>query len=127
MDIKYFVERYGNPFRYGAIEELNFEHQAAEVGYTRKTTFYSDLSIAEWYGADSIKDTFNRVVVNWKSDEEYFTEFVMALNWKSWRWAGVDDELAELYTELYYKAYDIGVDAYEKDEKKISYFLRTLD
>ena len=46
-----------NVFHYAAAEEkCVFERQADECGYERKATFFSDLSIAEWYGADSVRD-----------------------------------------------------------------------
>ena len=73
-----------NVFMYGACEERVFERQASECGYERKTTFFSDLSLAEWLGAASVRDTYNNVVKSWFNDKVYFTEFVMSLNWKIW-------------------------------------------
>ena len=109
---------------YGAKEEKIFEAMASENGYERKTTFFSDLSIAECYGLDSIKDTYNRVVKEWLSDVKYFAEFVISLNWKSWEWAereGDESELGALYAELYYKANDLAWETY-KDEDASYYF-----
>lgn len=30
------------------------------IGYEPKTTFWSDFSIADMFGADGVKDTYNR-------------------------------------------------------------------
>ena len=86
-----FATRNGitNVFQYGHAEEkCIFEKQASELGYERKTTFFSDLSQAEWLGLENVKDTFNNIVKSWLNNYEYFTEFVLCLNWKSWEWAG---------------------------------------
>lgn len=118
-----------DPLTYGACEEKYiFEKQAEEFGYERQTTFFSDLSIAEWYGLDGVRDTYNRVCKEWISDVKYFTEFVMALNWKCWEWHGRGyNELAQLYSELYSAAYELGYEKYKDDDEKSSYFWRTLD
>lgn len=116
-----------NVFHYAAAEEkCIFERQAEENGYERKTTFFSDLSIAEWYGVSSVRDTFNNVVSSWLSDVEYFTEFVMSLNLKIWEWYDRgDEELARLYDELWRKADAMACDKYKGEDA--DYFFRTLD
>lgn len=116
-----------NIFHYAAAEEkCVFERQAAECGYERKTTFFSDLSIAEWYGASSVRDTFNRAVSAWLHDVVYFTEFVMCLNWKIWEWnARGNDELALVYDELWRKANDLACDTYKGEDA--DYYYRTTD
>lgn len=61
MDMAKLVNA-SNPLVYGAWGEKAFENYFQSIGndYQRKTTFASDFCIAEWYGVDSIKDTFNR-------------------------------------------------------------------
>jgi len=111
---------------YGLCEEMNFEAMADECGYQRKTTFYNDLSIAECYGVKGIRETYDNVVRNWLNDVVYFTEFVMALNWKSWCWdSRGDDEFTLLYIELYEKAAALAYETF-KDED-LTYFVRTID
>ena len=119
-----------NVFQYAAAEECCvFERQATECGYERKTTFFSDLSIAEWYGKSSILETFFNVVYspnNWVHNVVYFTEFVMCLNWKIWEWnARGNEELAKVYDELWREAEELACNTY-KDEDA-DYYYRTTD
>ena len=118
--------RVKNALVYGACEERVFERMASECGYTRKTTFFSDLSIAEWYGAASVLDTYNNVVKNWFNNKEYFTEFVMSLNWKIWEQnARGNEELARVYDELWKKADTLVMEKWTGDD--LSYYLQTTD
>lgn len=74
-----------NIFVQARLSESYFEQVMGDSGYKRITTFSSDLTIAEvMEGANGIENTFKRVVKEWKDDVKYFTEFVMALNIKSW-------------------------------------------
>lgn len=116
-----------NVFHYAAAEECCvFERQAAECGYERKTSFFSDLSIAEWYGALSVRDTYKNVVRSWLKNVVYFTEFVMCLNWKIWEQsARGNDELARVYDELWRKADELACNTYKG--KDLEYFYSTTD
>lgn len=123
-----------NIFVYAAREERMFENILEEngMGYKRITTFYSDLSIAEVYGANSIKDTFKRVCKHWIGDYKYFTEFVLCLNYKSWEWHSRGNEgLMELYSKLYYQARDKFYDYYgesgKNDEEALHYYFEVTD
>lgn len=116
----------GNIMCYASREEQVFEANARENGYKRQTTFFHDLSIAECCGIKSIKDTYKRVVESWLDDVRYFAEFVLALNWKSWEWNGRGDtELAELYSNLYYKANKLALKTYEGDDA--TYYFNVTD
>ena len=116
-----------NVFQYAAAEEkCIFERQAAECGYERKTTFFSDLSIAEWYGADSVRDTYKNVMRSWVNNVVYFTEFVMSLNWKIWEHhARGNEELALVYDELWREADELACNTYKGDDA--DYYYRTTD
>ncbi len=119
-----------NVFTYAATCEQMFENYLKEMsGYERKTTFYADLSIAEWCGGSkAVQETYKRVMKQWMSDIEYITEFVMAINIKSWEhYERGNETLSKLYSELYHKAYEAVANHYENDEKAISYFWHTLD
>ena len=123
---------YFNPLHYGAAEEkCVFETQAAECGYKRLTTFFSDLSIAEWYGLDSVRDTFNRVMKEWLGDYKYITEFILSLNWKSWEWAVYGgrnyEELSNLYVVMYGAAEERFYEYYKDNEEAKSYYFRVTD
>lgn len=73
------------------------------TGYVPKTTFYTDFSIADKFGVDAIKDTYNRAFNEWKTNTKFVTELVMVLNWKIWRWHEHNNEYAQLYNELWEK------------------------
>ena len=70
------------------------------TGYKPKTTFYTDFSIAEWFGIDAVKDTYERAFKEWKSDYIYLTELAMCLNWKSWEHSQKNKEFMELRKAL---------------------------
>ena len=113
---------YTNVFTYAAGCDAYFERNMNNLGKEKKTTFFSDLGIAEWYGEDSVKETYQNLVKNWLDDYEFFSEFVLALNWKSWYWDGRDNNLSSLYVDLYYKATDEFYKRYGKDRKACDYF-----
>lgn len=98
----------------------------ALCGYTQKTTFYSDFSIADHFGKAAILDTYHRAFKDWKDNVEYITELCMVLNWKCWEHAESGaDELAELYVNLYYEVSDWCFENLKGDD--LSYFIRTTD
>ena len=68
-----------------------------QTGYECFTTFFEDFTIAEKFGIDAVKDTYNRAFKEWKSNYKYLTELVMILNWKIWQHYEKNDELATLY------------------------------
>lgn len=97
----------------------------AMTGYTPKTTFYTDFSIADNFGKSAIEDTFRRAFGEWKKNVVYLTELVMALNWKIWEHYGHNDEYARLYQELYEKADRYACENLKGDD--LRYFYQTTD
>lgn len=95
------------------------------TGYKPITTFYQDFSIADNFGVEAIKDTYNRVFKEWKDDYKYLTELVMVLNWKIWEHNKTNSQYANLYNNLWLKTDEYALDHLEDDEQ--SYFLRTID
>lgn len=71
------------------------------TGYKPQTTFYTDFSIAEKFGVEAIKETYETAFGGWKSNVVYITELCMVLNWKIHRWWQVNEEYAKLYDELW--------------------------
>ena len=121
-----------NVFEYAAKEERLFEANVEQTGYKRITTFYSDLSIAEWYDEKSVEDTYRNICKVWINDYKYFTEFVMCLNIKSWEHdARGNAMLSRLYSDLYYHARDLFYTIYngndKKDKEARDYFFNTTD
>ena len=98
----------------------------AITGYKPITTFYEDFSIADRFGADAIKDTFNRALKGWKHNHKYLTELAMAMSWKvNEHYCAGNMKYAELYQDLYEK-----IDTYCKDHLKgeeLSYYYLTTD
>lgn len=64
---------------------MTFEQAMQEnLGYTCKTTFWNDFTIADRFGVDAIKDTYKRAFNEWKDNVEFVTELVLVLNHKIW-------------------------------------------
>lgn len=96
------------------------------TGYVPKTTFWDDFSIADWFGASAVEDTFERAFQEWKSNYIYLTELVLVLNHKMWQWyQGGNETLAALYDSLWREASDYAYDHLTGDE--LSYFFATTD
>ena len=94
--------------------------------YEFKTTFWSDFSIADRFGEDAVRDTFERAFRAWKNNYVYLTELVMVLNWKLWQhYEARHESMAELYDELWRKADEYAVENLKNEE--LSYFYRTTD
>ena len=98
----------------------------AMTGYKPLTTFYTDFSIADWFGASAIKDTYQRAFDAWKDDVKFITELCMVMNWKCWQHHGEGNEkLAKLYSDLYYKLDEWCLRNLKGDE--LDYFYMTTD
>ena len=94
------------------------------TGYKPMTTFYTDFSIADKFGVNAIKDTYNRAMI-WKSDYKYLTELVMVLNWKIWEHSESNLEYARLYNKLWEELDSFAMNNLKGEE--LSYFIRTTD
>ena len=114
-----------NVFEYASKCEICFEQFLLAVGKERKTTFYSDLSIAEWYGTSAIKDTFHNVMESWGDDLEFMCEWVIALNQKIWQWNESNKEIAKLYDQLWEKADKYCMKKFKGDDLKA--YLKYVD
>ena len=107
---------------------MNYFNKMCEMtGYEPITTLWEDFThIEHFFDDNKIRAFYEQVFNLYKDSYKEFTELVMVLNWKSWYHhdnglAGLSD----LYAELYYTAYDYGLNAYTGD--KLTYFWRTLD
>ena len=96
-------------------------------GYEPKTTFQSDFSIADVFGVEGVKDTYNRAKNEWKDNIEYMTEFAMVLNHKSWQHNEKNPVLCSLYSDLWYEIEDFIYEHFKDNEEAISYFQRVTD
>ena len=98
----------------------------AMTGYKPITTFYEDFSIADRFGLDAIKDTYERAFKGWKNDYKYITELVMVLNWKIWEYYETGDEdKAKLYDQLWRWLDNWCLENLKNEE--LTYYIRTVD
>jgi len=104
------------------IKNWNIEQM---TGYMPMTTFYQDFSIADQFGEQAVRETFDSAFESWKGDYKYLTELVMALNWKIWEHYESNEHLAKLYNELWMTADRYAVDHLKGDE--LIYFYRVTD
>ena len=93
-----------NILQRAAVAQAAFTAQLADMGYKTFTTFYADLTIAEAYGAEGVRDTYRRVVQEWRNNYKYYTEFVLSLNGKIWEHYKTNKPLAQVYDELWREA-----------------------
>ena len=91
------------------------------------TTFFEDFTTAErisW--VKWIKWTFSRAMTNWHHSVKYFTELVVALNWKMrGHYEKGNIELSKVYEKLWWEA-----DLYAQEHFKwedLDYFYRMTD
>lgn len=95
-------------------------------GYEPKTTFWADFSIADMFGAEGIKDTYNRAKEDWQDNIEYMTEFAMVLNHKSWQHEN-NLFLCSLYTDLWCSVEDFIYEHFKDNEEALSYYQQVTD
>lgn len=90
-----------------------------------KTTFYSDFTFAEMFGETGIKELYKRCLKEWSGDVKYFTEFVVALNWKIWERFEKDKKVAKIYDKLWREADLLALEIFKWEDK--NYYLRETD
>lgn len=91
-----------------------------------ETTFDMDFAIADRFGVNAVKDTFNRAFKEWRSDARYLTELVMVLNHRCWYWNDMGRmALSKIYADLFYKAQGWAYNHLKGEELK--FFLEVTD
>lgn len=96
-------------------------------GYEPKTTFWNDFSIADMFGVNGIKDTYNRAKEGWKDNIEYMTEFAMVLNHKSWQHNEKNQVLCGLYSELWIEIDNFIFEHFKDNEEALNYYMSVTD
>ena len=80
MGKKIVLTEYPDLEKYPKVETmLNSE---SLCGYTQRTTFWDDFTIAERFGVKAIKDTYKNAFQSWKHDIVFIVELVLVLDWK---------------------------------------------
>ena len=95
------------------------------TGYKPISTFWDDFSIADKFGIESIKDTYNRAFREWKHEYKYLTELVIVLNHKIWQWYETNDNYAKLYNTLWKQADSYVIENLKGEE--LSYYYKVTD
>ena len=97
-------------------------------------TFPADFAIADWYGEDEVKKSYNNIKKSWLSDYKAFTEVAVSLNLLSWAnnqltTQGIEgrDKFIDLYCEMYYQAREDFYNKYGGDDEACDYFFEMTD
>ena len=90
-----------------------------------KTTFFEDFTIADNFWEKAIKDTYKRCFAEWKNNVKYFTEFVVALNWKIWQRYEKDESIARVYNDLWQEADEYACENFKGEDA--NYYFRLTD
>ena len=109
-------------------EKLNaFERWKAEdLGYSVKTSFWVDFCLADKFGKEEIKRTFDCWCNLYKTHCTSLTELVLVLNWRSFKYCEIGNkELGELYSNLWRIASKYAIDFLKNEE--LSYFIEVMD
>ena len=89
-------------------------------------TFFMDFSIADVFGANAVKDTFNRAFKEWKDNYKMLTALVITLNHKIWQhYEAENNALALVYDELWKQADQYACNTLKDEE--LEYFLEVTD
>lgn len=127
-------EHFNNVFSYSAGVDKWCKDAYAEGGKKLEYSFCIEFAIADWYGEQNVRSTYERVKEHWLSDYEAFTEVVVSLNMLAWAndrlsIQGFDDRIryVKLYSELYEEARDLFYETYGKNKEASSYFFDMTD
>lgn len=88
-------------------------------------TFHQDFAIAERFGTEAVKDTWNRAFKEWKVNYKMLTALVIVVNERCWGWYQKNNELSELYADYYYQGRDYALDNLKGEE--FDYYYRLTD
>jgi len=65
-------------------------------------TFWQDFTIADRFGEEAVRDTFDRAFKEWRSNYKMLTELVIVLNHKVWQhYENNNKRYMELYKQLW--------------------------
>lgn len=80
MGKRIVLTEYPNLEKYPKVETML--DSESMCGYTQRTTFWDDFTIAERNGIPSIEKTYRNAFNSYKTDVVFITELVLVLNWK---------------------------------------------
>ena len=95
-------------------------------GYKMNYTWVIDFKIANTFGENSVKDTYNRAFKEWKDNVVAMKELTFCLNSMSWEfYYSGNENMMKLYANLYQECYDKCLDHFKGDE--LHEYLEFLD
>lgn len=100
MGKKIVLTEYPNLEKYPKVETMLDSESLC--GYTQRTTFWDDFTIAERWGVKAIEDTYRNAFNSWKNDVVFITELVLVLNWKM---LYMDEKHMTEKSVMYYKCW----------------------
>ena len=100
MGKKIVLTEYPNLEKYPKVETML--DSESMCGYTQRTTFWDDFTIAEKFGVSAIKDTYKNAFNSWKNDVVFIVELVLVLNWKM---LYMDEKHMTEKSVMYYKCW----------------------
>ncbi len=100
MGKKIVLTEYPNLEKYPKVETMLDSESLC--GYTQRTTFWDDFTIAERWGVKAIEDTYKNAFNSWKNDVVFITELVLVLNWKM---LYMDEKHMTEKSVMYYKCW----------------------
>ena len=79
MGKKIVLTEYPNLEKYPKVETMLDSESLC--GYTQRTTFWDDFTLAEKLGLPAIERTYRNAFNSWKTNVVFITELVLVLNW----------------------------------------------
>jgi hypothetical protein len=116
-----------NPLIAGVLAEKNFEILMGELkpDYKRCSTFAADFAIADSFGKEAVKETFDRAFNEWKDRPKMMAEMALVLNHNIWRYHETDPELAKVYDECWKQADEYCMEHYKGDD--LDWYIQVTD
>jgi hypothetical protein len=109
------------------LAEKNFEILMGELkpDYKRCSTFAADFAIADSFGKEAVKETFDRAFNEWKDRPKMMAEMALVLNHNIWRYHETDPELAKVYDECWKQADEYCMEHYKGDD--LDWYIQVTD
>lgn len=94
-------------------------------GYKMTTTFFEDFTIAEKFGANGIKQTFENSFKCYKYNHVYLTELAIVMSNKSCWWYEKNNDFMMMYAEYYRIVDEWCMNNLKEDE--LTFYLNATD
>lgn len=119
------IMEFMNILKEAAIAQARFEKTMEDFGHEVNYTFYSDFTIADYFGVDAIHDTYKRAFESWKDNIEALTELVVVLNHKIFEHHQKNSSLMITYDTLWKKSDEYCMNTLSDED--LDYYLKYTD